>query len=366
MSMPVKVKAAQLVLPPSKFFSFLGRYVEVSPVHEHALQRASRTEDVIKISQVWSGELSVHHLLCSGQVYQCPTSSRVNGTSGPFSVNVKAAVGMVHAGMGPADVNSFLSSLNLPTVHHSSLKNLERKFVGPFLEALAKESCSDAVNEESKLSIQAASTVSNALSSPEGNSSRVSVICNEGPATQPAPTSAGHGDSTGPVTQEPAGASVVPVDHPTKVPVPVAVSYDMGWQKRGRAHNSLSGVGVAIGVLSGKVFIYGTRNRTCAICYVAEENNTTPRPHDCRKNWTGSSKAMEPDVVVHLATLAPTELGIQLATIIGDDDAATIRRVSGCSCPSEEGRSEVCHRCHGKGRSFPWIPHCHARREAGA
>ena len=132
------------------------------------------------MSDILQGEWNIHHF--------------------PFSVNVKAAVGMVHAGMGPADVNSFLSSLNLPTVHHSSLKNLERKFVGPSLEALAKKSCSDAVNEEAKLSIQAASTVSNALSSPEGNSNRVSVICNEGPATQPAPTPAGHGDSTGPVT----------------------------------------------------------------------------------------------------------------------------------------------------------------------
>ena len=83
---------------------------------------------------------------------------------------------------------------------------------------------------------------------------------------------------------------------------------------------------MAIGVLSGKVVIYGTRNRRCAICYVAEQNNRRPRPHDCRKNWTGSSKAMEPDVAVQLATLAPTELGIQLATNIGDDDAAKIRR----------------------------------------
>ena len=211
------------------------------------------------------------YITCSacGQVSQCPTSSRVNGTSGPFSVNVNAAVGVVHAGLGPSQVSSFLSSLILPTVHHSSRKNLEWKRVGPSLEALAKESCSDAAKEEAKLSIQAASTVNKALSSPEGNSSSVSALCDEGPATQPVPTPAGHGYSTGPVTEEPAGASVVPADHPTKVPVPVALS----WQKRGRAHNSLSGVGVAIGILSGKEVIYGTRNRRCAIaiCYVAEQ-----------------------------------------------------------------------------------------------
>ena len=33
----------------------------------------------------------------------------------------------------------------------------------------------------------------------------------------------------------------------------IAVSYDMGWQKRGKGHNSLTGHGVVMGPVTGKV-----------------------------------------------------------------------------------------------------------------
>ena len=58
-----------------------------------------------------------------------------------------AVVGMAHASMAQADVNSFLSSPDFNWFATESARqqpeNLERKFVGPFMEAL-KESWSDA------------------------------------------------------------------------------------------------------------------------------------------------------------------------------------------------------------------------------
>ena len=46
----------------------------------------------------------------------------------------------------------------------------------------------------------------------------------------------------------------------------IAVSYDMGWQKRGKGHNSLTGHGVTMGLATGKVLSYATRCKSCRVC----------------------------------------------------------------------------------------------------
>ena len=51
-----------------------------------------------------------------------------------------------------------------------------------------------------------------------------------------------------------------------------------------------------IGLKSGKVIAYGTRTKRCAVCEAASRKGERPRSHDCRLNWSGSSKAMEPDI----------------------------------------------------------------------
>ena len=61
------------------------------------------------------------------------------------------------------------------------------------------------------------------------------------------------------------------------------------------------GVGSMIGLKTGKIIAFGTRTKHCAICESAEHKGQKPRVHDCRRNWSGSSKAMEPDVGAELA-----------------------------------------------------------------
>ena len=39
----------------------------------------------------------------------------------------------------------------------------------------------------------------------------------------------------------------------------IAVSHHIGWQKRGKGHNSLTGDGAAMGLVTGKVLSYATR-----------------------------------------------------------------------------------------------------------
>ena len=52
-----------------------------------------------------------------------------------------------------------------------------------------------------------------------------------------------------------------------------------------------------ISIKSGKVIGYSTRNKRCAISEAASRTGQAKvRCHDYRLNWSGSSKAMEPDM----------------------------------------------------------------------
>ena len=102
-------------------------------------------------------------------------------------------------------------------------------------------------------------------------------------------------------------------------PVAVGVSYDMGWRKRGksRSYDSSSGVGTAVGLKTGKVISYATRNTLCRVCQEAVANNREPTVHDCRRNHQGSSKSMEANVAVQLFGDA-VEGGVRYSTYVGD------------------------------------------------
>lgn len=91
---------------------------------------------------------------------------------------------MLHAGIGPPHVNALFTSINLPPVSKNILKVRERE-IGPAIESVAKKSCEEAIEIEKR------------FWSSEENS----------------------------------GAETINI----------GVSYDMGWQKRGKGHNSLTG-----------------------------------------------------------------------------------------------------------------------------
>lgn len=60
---------------------------------------------------------------------------------------------MIDGGIGETQVNIFLSTLSVPTVLTSTLKKYERR-VGVAVEAVAKESCEEAVRIEKNLSLE--------------------------------------------------------------------------------------------------------------------------------------------------------------------------------------------------------------------
>lgn len=106
----------------------------------------------------------------------------------------------------------------------------------------------------------------------------------------------------------------------------LAISYDMGWQKRGKAHNSSTGQGTAVGVNSGKVIDFETRNLSCRICESAQKSGNEAREHDCRKNHRGSSKSMEPEAAIAIYQRAKQN-GVRYDVLIGDEDSTTISRI---------------------------------------
>ena len=109
----------------------------------------------------------------------------------------------------------------------------------------------------------------------------------------------------------------------------VKVSFDQGWQKQGRAHNSRTGQGTLVGFATGKCIDFGTKNTYCRKCLEAEKKGLTAELHDCRQNHYGSAKAMEAAVAVDLFRKE------EYSVLIGDDDSTVISKLR------EEVASEI-------------------------
>ena len=185
-----------------------------------------------------------------------------------FDVNTKLATALIHAGLSVVSVQRLLECLEIPPPSRTCFKARERE-VGPSFEKIATESCKNALDLETSLSVS---------------------DCSE-------------------------------------KPVGITASFDMGWQRRssGRLYNSKSGVGALIGKETGKLIAYNSRVSNCKQCEVNEKNGTQ-KDHDCRLNWLGSAKSMEADVAVELVKEVESSK-CRVSTIIGDDDATTINKI---------------------------------------
>ena len=150
-------------------------------------------------------------------VIQCSICSRANhistctqhraGSRGPkaFDANSRVALPALDNVICFSHVNSILTALDVPNMTRKTYKARERE-VGKIAEGVAKETCKVMFDEECELVKE----------------------------------NGGTGDSEG--------------------LLPLYVSYDMGWSKRGRAHNSLTGHGAVLGSLTGKALDFTTRN----------------------------------------------------------------------------------------------------------
>ena len=97
----------------------------------------------------------------------------------------------------------------------------------------------------------------------------------------------------------------------------------MRWKKCQKGHNSLTGLGMAMGIQTGNMLAYATRCKSCRVCDHAQKREIEPRRYNCRKNHDGSSKAMEPAVACELWNSASTK-NAKFFIYVGDDDTTTL------------------------------------------
>ena len=128
-------------------------------------------------------------------------------------------------------LNNILSTINFPPLNTVTFKKRERE-VGKVVESLAKKSCQENIEKEMENAVLKGATV----------------------------------DENGLIG--------------------FPVSYDMGWQKRGKGHNSLTGHGTAMGLNTGNVLAYATRCKSCRVRDNAKRQGKEPRTHDSRQNHT--------------------------------------------------------------------------------
>lgn len=81
-----------------------------------------------------------------------------------------------------------------------------------------------------------------------------------------------------------------------------------------------------IGPQTGQVINYAVRSKDCRVYTTAASKNQQVREHACSKNWDGSSKAMEADMVIEMVREVQ-EKGHDIDAIIGDEDSTTIGRL---------------------------------------
>lgn len=225
------------------------------------------------VGETRSGLSSVFNIQCSkcGKINNVHTSKHHRtGSRGPKAsdINSRAVLGSLHIGVGQTQLNNFLATLNVPTMNSQLFKMRERE-IGNSIEKVAKASCEVYLEQEKE--------------------------------------NAEKSNNLGEVDSMPG----------------IAVSYDMGWTKRGKGHNSLTGHGASMGLKTGKVLSYATRCKACRVCESSKKSGKVAKTHDCRKNHVGSSKSMERDVAVELWTNA-LDSGTHFSTYVGDDDSTTI------------------------------------------
>ena len=97
--------------------------------------------------------------------------------------------------------------------------------------------------------------------------------------------------------------------------------------------------------MSGLVLDYSTCNRKCKKC---DTNGGNPDDHDCRKNYFGSAKGMEPHVAKKL--IVESEVlkaqNLEVGVFIGDDDSSSIAQCrAASSCKSSDGVRDMPIQC---------------------
>ncbi|XP_043468802.1 uncharacterized protein LOC122502708 [Leptopilina heterotoma] len=274
------------------------------------------------------GLASVFNVKCNTCLLSTQVSTdKQHIVSGPnmhkhFDVNTKVVVGTLNGGMGNTHLNKILSSLNIPEFRWNNFK-VHEKEVGIEAEKMAHASCLKAAKEERKLTIEKYEEVKRLLPS----NLNVEFMFPDIPNIP--------------------NLIVENFKISAENKVRIAASFDMGWFTRGtgRTYDSISGTGSLIGFFSKKVLSYATFNRKCRMC----ENGHAKDDHDCRLNFEGSAKAMEPQAAVEIIANNSIlkECNLEVGVMIGDNDSSAICAARNASAHDIVKQSDINHTSKG-------------------
>ena len=112
----------------------------------------------------------------------------------------------------------------------------------------------------------------------------------------------------------------------------ITVVVDGGWSNWSHKHlyNAKSGVAVIFGQCTKKLLFLGVQHKYCAVCSVAENQSMSTPHHRCYHNRSGSSAAMESDIIVEGFRLSEQTHGLRYMRIIGDGDSSVADNLQQC------------------------------------
>ncbi|GFQ69161.1 uncharacterized protein TNCT_498191 [Trichonephila clavata] len=188
-------------------------------------------------------------------------------------VNTAVVSGIMKIGGGFANLEEFLSTLDIPPLSSKTYQK-EHNTIATAWEKVAEREMYSAAMEEKQLAVQA--------------------------------------------------GEIGPDGFPT-----LTVVVDGCWAKRSYRNNysSLSGVAAIVGFRTKKVIYMGVRNRYCMVCSRAAAANEQVGRHCCSKNWHGSSSSMEANIIQEGFMNIVAMYGIKYTKIIGDGDSNVYKTI---------------------------------------
>lgn len=82
-----------------------------------------------------------------------------------------------------------------------------------------------------------------------------------------------------------------------------------------------------MGLETKKVLFVGVRNEYCIVCVRAHNKKERPNSHICFRNWTGSSPAMEADMIVEGFCLAEQIHKVIYKYFVADGDSSVYAKI---------------------------------------
>ena len=115
-------------------------------------------------------------------------------------------------------------------------------------------------------------------------------------------------------------------DLPDQYKPKIRASFDMGWQKHGRAHDSKSGHCFIVGEHTHLPICARVMNKYCTFCVKHQKDENGIPAHNCTMNYSGSSGGMEPQALLEMTREVYDAWNCILSYICTDDDS-TMRKM---------------------------------------